>query len=108
MRDVAGPPTVWRKRRVDVARGESVGYGTAYVADAPVKVATVAAGYADGLIRAMGGHAQLLHHGTALPVLGRVSMDLITVDVSALEYVPEHLQLIGPEQTVDTVASWAG
>ncbi len=92
----------------EVAVGESVGYGNTFVAKAPTRVATISAGYADGLIRAMGGAAALAHDGVKLPVLGRVSMDLITVDVTALDEVPEHLQLLGKHQSVDTVAGFAG
>ncbi|NNE54158.1 MAG: alanine racemase [Sulfitobacter sp.] len=92
----------------EVMPGESVGYGGAFVARRPTQVATIAAGYADGLIRAMGAEATLTHEGHRLPVVGRVSMDLITVDVSALSEVPEHLELIGRHQSVDTVAGFAG
>ncbi len=91
----------------DVAAGESVGYANAFVAKSPTRVATVAAGYADGLIRAMGAQATFTHEGHKLPVIGRVSMDMITVDVSSLPDVPEHLQLIGTHQSVDTVAGFA-
>lgn len=92
----------------DVAPGESVGYSNAFVARVPTRVATIAAGYADGLIRAMGSKAKLTHQGRKLPVIGRVSMDMITVDITALEETPEHLQLLGPHQSVDTVADYAG
>lgn len=92
----------------EVAPGESVGYGNAFVADREIRVATVAAGYADGLIRAMGSNARFTADGVVLPVIGRVSMDLITVDVSTLGDVPEHLQLLGQHQSVDTVADFAG
>lgn len=92
----------------DVAEGEPVGYGNAFVAARDMQVATIAAGYADGLIRAMGAKATLTHLGKKLPVIGRVSMDLITVDVTALPEPPEHLQLIGSHQSVDTVADFAG
>ena len=92
----------------DVSVGESVGYSNAFVANGAMRVATVAAGYADGLIRAMGERATFTHNGAKLPVLGRVSMDLITVDVTSLPDVPEHLQLIGTHQSVDTVAGFAG
>jgi len=91
-----------------VAPGETVGYANAFVASQLTRVATVSAGYADGLIRAMGAQATFTHAGHKLPVLGRVSMDLITVDVTALDHTPEHLQLIGADQTVDTVAGFAG
>jgi alanine racemase len=92
----------------EVQPGETVGYGQAFAADRPMQIATVSAGYADGLIRAMGPKAQLLHEGQRLDVVGRVSMDLITVDVTPLSRVPDHLQLIGEEQTVDDVADFAG
>lgn len=92
----------------DVNPGESVGYGNTFVARRPMQVATIAAGYGDGLIRAMGAKATLTHEGKKLPVIGRVSMDLITVDVTALPQPPEHVQLIGLHQSVDTVAGFAG
>ena len=92
----------------EVATGQTVGYGCAWTAPRPTLVATVAAGYADGLIRALGNGATFTHEGRKLPVVGRVSMDLITVDVTNLTEVPEHLQLIGNYQSVDTVAGFAG
>lgn len=92
----------------DVNPGEAIGYGQAFIAQTPMRVATLSAGYADGLIRAMGPKTLLHHNGIALPVVGRISMDLLTVDVSALEEVPSHLQLLGPEQGIDQVAAYAG
>tara|TARA_R110002110_G_scaffold51951_6_gene151779 strand:+ start:308 stop:1345 length:1038 start_codon:yes stop_codon:yes gene_type:complete len=92
----------------DVAAGETVGYANAYTAKWDTRVATIAAGYADGLIRSMGAQATLTHDGVKVPVIGRVSMDLITVDISALATTPEHLQLIGLHQSVDMIAEFAG
>lgn len=91
----------------DVAPGESVGYGATWVAERPSKIATLSAGYADGLIRYMGGRARLWAGGTACPLAGRVSMDLLTVDVTDLGEVPEHLDILGPSQSVDDVAEAA-
>ncbi|MQY41154.1 alanine racemase [Epibacterium sp. SM1969] len=92
-----------------LAAGETVGYGNMWTAKRPSQIATVAAGYADGLIRAMGsGGIQLYAGDTACPVVGRVSMDLITVDVTDLAEIPAHLSLLTPEQTVDKVADAAG
>lgn len=94
-----------------VTPGETVGYGNSWTADTMVTLATVAAGYADGLKRALGnavGEACFQHDGRTLPIVGRVSMDLITVDISALSEVPQTLQLIGPGQGVDDLADWAG
>lgn len=87
---------------------ETVGYGNAWTAKVETTVATVAAGYADGLIRAMGPKAVLYAGDTPCPVVGRVSMDLITVDVSALDEAPETLEIIGPNRLVDDVAEAAG
>ena len=91
----------------DVATGETVGYANSWTAQAPARIATISAGYADGLIRAMGPRATLHAGETAVPVVGRVSMDLIGVDITALKSDPESLQLIGPHQSVDTVAGFA-
>ncbi|TNF62979.1 MAG: alanine racemase [Rhodobacteraceae bacterium] len=92
----------------DVAPGESVGYANAWVAERPTLVATISAGYADGLIRAMGPRARLFAQDTPCPVIGRVSMDLITVDVTDLDEVPSSLRLLGEVQGVDDLALAAG
>ena len=92
----------------DVAAGESVGYGYAWTATTPARIATVAAGYADGLMRALAGKRPLWHGDTACPMVGRISMDLITVDVTALASAPATLDIIGPHQGVDDLAAAAG
>ncbi|PCJ74796.1 MAG: alanine racemase [Rhodobacteraceae bacterium] len=91
-----------------VAVGESVGYGAAWIAKRPSVIATVAAGYADGLIRAMGPNASLYTGDTRCPIVGRVSMDLITVDVTDLAKVPASLDILNATQTVDVLAKAAG
>ncbi len=92
----------------DVAAGETVGYANSWTAKTPARIATISAGYADGLIRAMGPNARLHADETPVPVVGRISMDLIGVDVTALDADPTSLQLIGPHQSVDTIAGFAG
>jgi alanine racemase len=92
----------------DLQAGETVGYGNSWAAQRPSRIATVSAGYADGLIRAMGPRAQTMAQGRFCPVVGRVSMDLITVDVTDLDYAPETLSLINDRQTVDDLADAAG
>lgn len=92
----------------DLGPGETVGYGCTFTATRRTKIATISGGYADGLIRAMSGRAQLFAGGTAVPVAGRVSMDLITVDVTDLADVPEALDILGPGQGVDALAEAAG
>ena len=97
----------------EVTPGETVGYSNTWAADRPTRVATLAAGYADGLHRAMSSDGQspridLFAGDVRCPILGRVSMDLITADVSALAEVPEVLDLICPQQPVDAVAAAMG
>ncbi len=91
-----------------VETGETVGYGNSWTAGRDSRIATVSAGYADGLIRAMGPKAIMFCEGVPCPVVGRVSMDLITVDVTDLAEIPEVLEVLGPEQTVDDLADAAG
>lgn len=98
---------VVQTRRVEL--GEFVGYGASFRAQTPRLIATVAAGYADGLIRAMSGKAALYAGQTACPLAGRVSMDLMGVDVTDLDGdVPDHLDIICPAQGVDQLAEHAG
>jgi alanine racemase len=92
----------------DLKAGESVGYGNAFVTDHPTRIATVSGGYADGLSRQMSNHAILFHEGTPCPIVGRVSMDLIGVDVGHLGTEPKVLSMLCPEQSVDDLAEAAG
>lgn len=69
----------------DLAPGDTVGYGATYVADAPRRAATVAAGYADGLPRALSSAGCARIAGRPAPILGRVSMDLTVIDITGLE-----------------------
>ncbi|NUB42891.1 alanine racemase [Fertoebacter nigrum] len=92
----------------EVAAGEAVGYGCAHVAEAPALIATLSGGYADGLLRSLSGNATFWAGDVPCPLVGRVSMDLITVDVSHLEAVPDALDLLGPYQGVDDLAAAGG
>ncbi|SEN33814.1 alanine racemase [Gemmobacter aquatilis] len=92
----------------EVAPGEIVGYSCGWVAEQPSLIATVAAGYADGLTRRYSNAALLWDGETPCPIVGRVSMDLITVDVSHLRDVPRSLDLLGMMQGVDDLADVAG
>jgi alanine racemase len=92
----------------EVAPGEAVGYGCAWVAERPSLIATVAAGYADGLPRTLSNRARLWDGDTPCPLVGRVSMDLITVDITDLPEVPRSLDILGPNQPVDALADTAG
>jgi len=92
----------------DLQAGEFVGYGNAWTTNTSATIATLSGGYADGLLRALSGGATLWANDIACPLVGRVSMDLITVDISHLHEVPRHLEILGPQQTVDELASKAG
>lgn len=92
----------------DLEPGETVGYSNTWTAQRPSRIATVSAGYADGLIRAMGTTAVTFSGDDVCPIVGRVSMDLITVDVTDLDHDPEVLTLLNDRQTVDDLADAAG
>ncbi len=92
----------------DLAVGETVGYGNAWKARRPSRIATVAAGYADGLHRAIGGGIDTFAGDLPCPVVGRISMDLVTVDVTDLPHTPERLRILNGHQTVDDLAEAAG
>lgn len=92
----------------EVGAGESVGYGCSWVADRPSRIATVAAGYADGLARRLAPALRLYAEGVACPVVGRISMDLITVDVTDLQGDPAVLDILGPDQDIEALAAAAG
>jgi len=92
----------------DIDRGAAVGYGGTYIAQGPMRVATIAVGYADGWFRALSNKGSAFFGDTRLPIIGRVSMDSITLDVGAL---PEGtlklgslVELIGPHQRLEDVA----
>jgi alanine racemase len=68
----------------DLAVGDSVGYGSSFVADKPMRIGIVACGYADGYPRIAGTGTPILVGGIRTRTVGRVSMDMITVDLSAL------------------------
>lgn len=64
--------------------GDTVGYNATYTCTSPTKVATISLGYADGYLRSFAGKGSLHAHGVSIPIIGRVSMDLVTADVTAL------------------------
>lgn len=92
----------------ELQEGEVVGYGNTWQAQRTSRIATVSAGYADGLHRALSGLATLWSGDTPCPLVGRVSMDLITVDVTDLDESPEALSILGPHQGVDDLADLTG
>jgi len=69
----------------DVPAGATIGYGATFTAPAPLRVAILNVGYADGYLRCFTGNGSALAGDIVCPVLGRVSMDLIAVDVTAVD-----------------------
>ena len=94
----------------DVPAGEAVGYNGIWTAPQPSRIATVSVGYADGFLRALSNTAAACFDGRAVPLVGRVSMDLTTFDVTGEPGVQPGawLELIGPAIPVDAVAQRAG
>lgn len=92
----------------EVAAGKTVGYECAWTAETVTSLATVNAGYADGLMRTLSDAAVLWYGDVPCPIVGRVSMDLLTVDITHLPETPDRLEIIGPHQSVDDLAESAG
>ncbi|WP_312797456.1 alanine racemase, partial [Tianweitania sp.] len=89
-----------------------VGYGATHVTTCVTRLATIAAGYADGLPRCLSDRGAVYFNGIRLPIVGRVSMDSMTVDISALPEgtlkLGSMVEMIGPHQTLEEVARDAG
>ena len=81
IRQVARPMAAILQVR-EIGAGESVGYNATFVAERPMRVGTAALGYADGYLRCWSGKGTVLAQGQRLAVLGRVSMDLIGIDLT--------------------------
>jgi alanine racemase len=97
-------------RQID--SGEAVGYGAAHVMEAAGRAAIVALGYADGWLRSLSHRGCGYLAGTRVPLLGRVSMDLVTFDVSAIPPALARpgtiIELLGDDYGVDDAAADAG
>jgi len=95
-----------------VSAGARVGYSGTHVASGETRLATIAAGYADGLPRCLSGRGAVYCDRIRLPIVGRVSMDSITIDISALPEGRLHLgslvEVLGPNQTLEDLARDAG
>jgi alanine racemase len=96
----------------DVDAPQSVGYGATYPLSGPTRLATVAVGYADGYLRALSDHGSAFIEGRKVAVVGRVSMDLITLDITAVPQAAARpgalIDLLGPDHDLDALARQAG
>ncbi|TCK08162.1 alanine racemase [Marinobacterium mangrovicola] len=92
----------------DVAPGESVGYGGTFVCERPTRIATIAMGYGDGYPRHAKNGTPVVINGQRAAVAGRVSMDMMTIDVTDLDRVEigDRVELFGKQLSVAEVAVW--
>lgn len=94
-----------------VKAGESAGYSATHIFQNDTSLAVVSMGYADGFLRSGSNRAKLFWNGQACPIVGRVSMDLIIVDIGHLQNKPQAgdlLEVLGPSQDVDALAKDLG
>ena len=107
----------WKSRVMfvkTIAPGESVSYGCTWHAGRETRVATVGCGYGDGYHRAASGKAQVLIHGVRVPVIGRICMDQMMIDVTDVPdvQVGDAVTLMGREGSecisAEDIAGWAG
>lgn len=94
----------------DIPAGATVGYNATWTAVRPSRIATAALGYADGFHRSLSGRGSAYFDGIPVPLVGRVSMDLTTFDVTDLPAVQPGcmLEVLGPHLPPDDVAAAAG
>ncbi|MEZ4357146.1 MAG: alanine racemase [Eubacteriales bacterium] len=71
----------------DIDKGDTISYGQTFKASAPMKIATISIGYGDGFKRLLSGKGSVLIHGKRAPIVGRVCMDQMMVDVTDIEGV---------------------
>ncbi len=94
-----------------VPAGTGVGYGLTHRCDRPSRIATISVGYADGWPRHVSNRGSAYIGGIRVPVVGRVSMDSMALDVTDLSADLLHpgapVELLGPHQTIDAVAAQA-
>jgi len=95
-----------------VLPGTGVGYGLTYVANSQRRLATLSVGYADGWPRHLGNKGSAFVKGVRVPIVGRVSMDSMIVDVTDVDEAfvspGDWVELIGEHQSIDDVATDAG
>ena len=93
-----------------VGAGQPIGYGSSYTTEGETRIAVLAAGYADGIPRGLSSDARVAFGGSRLPVVGRVSMDLLHVDATAQAQavsLGDWMEIFGGTVGVDETAAWA-
>lgn len=96
----------------NIEKGESVGYGQSYIAARKSRIATLPLGYADGILSGTGNNGYGFINGARAPMVGRISMDLITIDVTDF---PEenvrpgtYVEILGENVTIDQLGAASG
>ncbi|HJT16306.1 MAG TPA: alanine racemase [Thermoanaerobaculia bacterium] len=107
------PVLRWRTEIVrlkSLPAGHGIGYGTTFHTKRPSRIATLPVGYADGYDRLLSNNADVLVRGKRAPVVGRVSMDLVTIDVTDIAGVQygDEVILLGGEITAEELAERTG
>lgn len=101
----------------DVQTGQTIGYGQGFVAKKPMTIATVGIGYADGLLRSGSGRARFFIDGLPCPVVGRISMDVLALDIGAImtsngakkgARCGDWVEILGPHHPIDEMAKAFG
>lgn len=96
----------------ECAADETIGYAASHRFKTKTRTATIAIGYADGFLRANSNRGVFYYNNQPCPVIGRVSMDLVTIDISQIEGQQpaqgDTIEILGPNQTIDDLAKSAG
>jgi len=96
----------------EVERGESIGYDATYITTRATRIAIIGVGYGDGYLRSLSNRGEVYFKGQRLPIIGRVSMDVITIDITDVPshtiYPGEWVELFGDNLPADQVAEKAG
>ncbi len=92
----------------EIPTGASVGYGHKWTAERPSSIGTIALGYGDGYPRYAPSGTPVFIHDTHVPIVGRVSMDLISIDLTELPNtkIGTEVEVFGPNLSINEVASW--
>lgn len=95
----------------EISQGDSVGYDATFIASRPSRIATLGIGYADGYLRSLSNRGEVYFAGQKLPVVGRISMDLTTIDVTDVPpnkiFPGDWVELFGDNLWADKVAEKA-
>ena len=108
--DRVEPALTWKSVVVaskEISAGESIGYGRVFVAKNNMKIATIACGYADGYSRGLSNLGHVVINGEVAPVVGRVCMDMMMVDISEVGQVSlgDEAVLLGEKYSAKDMAS---